>query len=204
MVSIYSVDPQELIFKAAEELKKISSIKPPAWAVFAKTGVSRQRPPAQKDWWYIRAAAILRSIYKMGPIGVSKLRTRYGSKQSRGMKPQHFHIAGGNIIRKILQQLEKAELIKKGEHGNHKGRVIAPKGKSLMDKVAVSILKSKPKKVVVAEAPVEEKTEQHKQKKEIKHEQKEEVKAAPTEEEHKKAKHEQKEPEIKEAQQQDG
>jgi small subunit ribosomal protein S19e len=215
MVSIYSVDAQELIFKAAEELKNISSVKPPAWAVFAKTGVSKQRPPAQKDWWYIRAAAILRSIYKMGPIGVSKLRTRYGSKQSRGMKPQHFNIAGGNIIRKILQQLEKADLIKKGERGVHKGRIITPKGKSLMDKAAVSILKSKPKKIVAAEMPAEEKAE-HKQKK---HEHKPEAAEAPAEEHKHKPKHEHKEeikqehkeeakhehkPEIKEAQQQDG
>jgi small subunit ribosomal protein S19e len=177
MVSIYSVEANELILKAAEELKKIDSIKPPAWAVFVKTGISKQRPPAQKDWWYIRAAAILRSIYKIGPVGVNKLRTRYGSKKDRGVRPEHFYPASGNIIRKILQQLEKAELIKKGEHGVHKGKVIAPKGKSLLDKIAVSILKSKPKKVV-KEEPAEEHAEekQHKHKKEIKKEEPEEAK----------------------------
>jgi small subunit ribosomal protein S19e len=145
MVSIYSVEANELIIKAAEELKKINSVKPPEWAAFVKTGVSKQRPPSQKDWWYIRAAAVLRSIYKMGPIGVNKLRTRYGSKKNRGVKPEKFKIGGGNIIRKILQQLEKAELIKKVDIGVHKGRIIAPKGKSLMDKLAISIIKSKPK-----------------------------------------------------------
>lgn len=159
MVSIYSVDPTKLIEKAAEELRKIDAITPPAWAVFVKTGVSKERPPTQKDWWYIRAAAILRSIYKLGPIGVSKLRVKYGSKRNKGNKPEHFYPASGNIIRKILQQLEKAELIKKGEIGVHKGRVIAPKGKSLLDKSAIIILKSMPKKVIpkVEESKKEEK-----------------------------------------------
>jgi len=146
MVSIYSVDPTELITKTAEELKKIDAIKPPAWASFVKTGVCKERPPSQHDWWYIRAAAVLRAVYKLGPVGVNKLRTKYGSKKGRGHKPEHFYPAGGNIIRKILQQLEKVSLIKKGEAGVFKGREIAPQGKSLLDKVAVSILKSKPKK----------------------------------------------------------
>lgn len=168
MVSIYSVDPQELIFKVAEELKKISSIKPPVWAVFAKTGVSKQRPPAQKDWWYIRAAAVLRAVTKLGPVGVSKLRTKYGSLKDRGMKPEHFYRASGNILRKILQQLEKAELIKKGDHGVHKGRVIAPKGKSLLDKAAVSILKSKPKKQHAEQTSEEQKEEKPVKKEEAK------------------------------------
>lgn len=148
MVSIYSVNPNQLIEKAAEELKKIEAIKPPVWADFVRTGVSKERPPTQKDWWYIRAAAVLRSIYKLGPIGVNKLRVKYGSKKNRGDKPEQFFPASGNIIRKILQQLEKAELIKKGEIGVHKGRVMAPKGKSLMDKSAVTILKSMPRKEI--------------------------------------------------------
>ncbi len=28
--------------------------------VFVKTGPNKDRPPMQEDWWYIRAAAVLR------------------------------------------------------------------------------------------------------------------------------------------------
>ena len=155
MTSVFDAPSGELIAKVAEKLKKISEIKPPEWAKFAKTGAHKQRPPAQSDWWYIRAAAVLRAVYKLGPVGVSKLRTKYGGKRNNGMAPEHFTKGSGNIIRKILQQLEKAELIKFVKTGIHKGRVIAPKGESLLDKTAIEIsgvkVKKEPKHEVKAE-----------------------------------------------------
>ena len=93
----------------------------------------------------MRAAAVLRSVYMLGPIGVSKLRTKYGGKKRRGHKMSHFRKGSGNVIRKLLQQLEKAGLIKFVEKGVHKGRIITPKGMSILDKTAISISKSKPK-----------------------------------------------------------
>jgi len=160
MATIYDVEPEELIIAIAEQLKTNENIKPLSWTVFAKTGPSRERPPVQKDWWYIRAAAVLRAVYKLGPVGVQKLRTKYGSKQRRGHQPKIFKKAGGNILRKILQQLDAAELTKKVEKGQHKGRILTPKGKSLVDKTATSIGKLKPVKTqVVKKDPVEVKTQ---------------------------------------------
>ena len=141
MVSIYDVDASELIEKTAEELKKIEHIKPTEWAKFVKTGISKERPPVDRDWWYLRAASILRYVKIRGPIGVHKLRIKYGSKKNRGVAAEHFYKASGNIIRKILQQLEKAELIKKAEIGVHKGRIIAPKGTALFNNVVKSLIK---------------------------------------------------------------
>ncbi|MBD3354551.1 30S ribosomal protein S19e [Candidatus Woesearchaeota archaeon] len=145
-MSIHDVYPNELIEKTAEELKKIEAIKPPTWSVFAKTGAHKERAPLEKDWWYTRAAAILRTICILGPIGVSKLRTKYGGKKRRGHKKAHFRKGSGSVIRKILQQLEKAELAKFVEKDVHKGRIAAPKGKALLDKTAAAILKSKENK----------------------------------------------------------
>ncbi len=139
MASIYDVQPNDLIERTAVELAKMPEIAPPEWARFVKTGHFRQRPPIRQDWWYIRAAAVLRSVYKLGPIGVSKLRTKYGGKKDRGHKPEHTYRAGGNILRKVLQQLEAAKLIKQGAVGVHKGRIITPKGISLLDKTATQI-----------------------------------------------------------------
>ena len=76
MGTIYNSDPSELIEKTAEELKKVESIKPPVWAPFVKTGMHKERPPVKSDWWYMRAASILRQIYMFSPIGISKLRRR--------------------------------------------------------------------------------------------------------------------------------
>lgn len=162
MATIYDIEPAELIEKTAEELKKCENIKPPQWVDFVKTGAHKERPPRRSDWWYIRAASVLRTIYKRGPIGVSKLRTKYGGKKRRGHKPEEFRKASGNILRKILQQLEKQGLVKQVEKGVHKGRIITPKGKSLLDKVASKNkkaetpavkkeIKEEPKKEKVAE-----------------------------------------------------
>ncbi len=131
-----SVEPSKLIPIIAEEFKKIEELRPPEWAQFVKTGVHKERPPVQKNWWHIRSAAVLLSVAKLGPIGVSKLRTKYGGKRHRGYRPEHFFKGSGSIIRKILQQLESAALIEKTRKGVHKGRSLTKKGKQLLDSAA--------------------------------------------------------------------
>lgn len=153
MGSSYDVDPNALIEAVAKKLQTENNIKPPTWAAFAKTGMHKERPPARQDWWYVRAAAVLRSVNRLGPIGVSKLRTKYGGKKNRGHVPDATFRGSGNILRKILQQLEKAQLVAPISKGVHKGRVIAPKGRSLIDKAAAEIKKSTPTPAVKVEAP---------------------------------------------------
>ena len=167
MTTMYDADSQELIQKAAEELKKIPEIKPPEWAPFVKTGMHKERPPVDSNWWYVRIASVLRTVYRLGPVGVSKLRTKYGGKKNRGVKKEHFFKGSGNILRKALQQLEKAGLVKFAEKGVHKGRIITPKGKSFLDKIAAQIA-GLPKHEI---KPLE-KTETKKEVAEIRHEQK--------------------------------
>jgi small subunit ribosomal protein S19e len=111
----------------------------PKWAAFVKTGVHKERPPLQADWWHIRAASILRTIYRNSPVGVSKLRTRYGGSKNRGAKPERFRKASGNIIRKMLQQLEKAGYVVQKKEGVHRGRMLTPAGLALLTKVATKI-----------------------------------------------------------------
>ncbi len=145
MVSIYNVDPSALIERVSEELKKSDMVQPPEWAQFVKTGPSKTRPPASDDWWYVRAASVLRAVYKEGPIGVAKLRTRYGSKQDRGLAPERFRPASGNILRTILQQLEKEGYLMQGKDKNAQGRHITPKGQSLLEKCASALYKTQDK-----------------------------------------------------------
>src|SRR3989338_822080 len=139
MTSIYDCDPSELVEKTAEEMKKLSNIKAPQWAPIVKTGMHKERPPVKNDWWYARAASILRKIYALGPIGVSKLRTEYGGKKNRGYKTERFYKGSGSIIRKIIQQLEKEGFVKKDQKNKHKGRVITAKGKKFLDDIAAKI-----------------------------------------------------------------
>lgn len=140
VVTVRDVHARKLVWVVKEELKSVEEIKPPVWSRYAKSGVNRQRPPEQPDFWYIRGASLLRRIYLDGPVGVEKLRTFYGGRKRRGTKPARFKKSSGSGIRKLLQQLEAAGFVKKRENGS--GRVITPKGTKFLDNIANKVYKT--------------------------------------------------------------
>jgi len=138
MVNALEVPADRLIRKVAEKLKEYEEVKPPVWAYFAKTGVHKEKPPEDPDWWYVRAASMLRKMYKSGePIGIESFRVIYGGRQNRGVAPEHFRKGSGSVVRKILQQLEAAGLVRKVPG---KGRTLTPQGRSLLDKAAQEVM----------------------------------------------------------------
>lgn len=137
---VYDLDAQEYNLKLAEALKKVSEFKMPEWAEFVKSGPAKERPIDEPDFWFKRAASILRQIYKKKLAGVNRLRTRYGSKKNRGYKPEEFRRAGGKIIRAILQQSDAAGFTEiaedvKGVKKRKPGRQLTQKGKKFMEEV---------------------------------------------------------------------
>ena len=137
MTSVHDIKPDILIKKAADELMKNELMKKPEWANFVKTSSARERTPIDPNWWYVRAASILRKMYILDrPIGTNRLKSRYGGRKNRGHKPERFYKGSGKIIRVILQQLEKAEYIKAVEKSSHKGRIITGKGKKFLSGLA--------------------------------------------------------------------
>ncbi len=133
---VYEIPADEYNKKLAVVLKAIPEFKEPEWVAFVKTGVAKKRPPQEKDFWFKRAASILRQIYIHKTVGTNRLRTRYGSKKNRGMRPERFKKASGKIIRVILQQAEAAELLEKyNEAGKRAGRRLTEKGKELLERI---------------------------------------------------------------------
>lgn len=145
MSNVYDVNGTALIEAVAEKLEKIKEMEAPIWAPFVKTGVHKERPPLNKKWWYVRSAAVMRKIYILGPIGTAKLRTLYGGAKNMGYAPERFKKGSGNILRKVLQGLEKSGLAIQVVKSGHKGRILTPKGKSLLDKTASEIARSQKK-----------------------------------------------------------
>lgn len=139
MVSFYDVDPLQLNKSVAAKLKEVEQVQQPDWALFVRTGTHTQRPPVEGDWWYARAAALLITVAKKGPVGVNKLRVKFGGRKRRGHQPAQFRKASGSIIRNALQQLEAAQLIEQKTIQNHKGRVVTGKGHSLLAQAAKAI-----------------------------------------------------------------
>ena len=134
-MSIYEVPADKFNEKLAEALSKLEEFKMPEWAVFVKTSPARARVPFEREWWYKRAASILRQVYIRGVVGVNKLKNRYGGRKSRGMRPEEFRKGSGKIIRVILQQAEQAGFLAKSD-GKKKGRQLTKKGLEFMNKIS--------------------------------------------------------------------
>ena len=130
MVTAFDVPAAHLIYEIKEDLK--GKIEAPAWTGSVKTGCQAQRPPTQKDWYYSRAASLLRRLYTQGPVGTERLRTVYGGRKSRGSRKNKHQRSGGKVIRMLLQQFEKLEFVSK----TPKGRTLTPKGVSYVDHLA--------------------------------------------------------------------
>ena len=135
MTTVYDVPPNDLIALVASELKAAGKIQPPAWAAYVKTGVHKEMPPTNPDWWYVRCASVLRRVYVDGPVGVSRLRSFYGGKHRLPVRTASFAKGSGSIAREALQQLEKAGYVKKLKNG----RQVTPEGQSFMDDMAHKI-----------------------------------------------------------------
>jgi small subunit ribosomal protein S19e len=152
MTTVYDVPADHIIRRVAEELKKRKEIVPPAWAAFAKTGVHKEMPPEDPDWWFTRAAAVLRRVYVDGPLGVERMRSFYGGKKNRGSRRNAFRKGSGTVLRKALQQLEAAGLILHDKTG----RRVSPEGMKFMDNLSQEVLKNPPAPVPKRVKPVAE------------------------------------------------
>jgi small subunit ribosomal protein S19e len=140
MTTVFDVPADLLIKKVAEEFKNNDKINSPAWSNFVKTVVHKERKPEDNDWWYTRTASIIRRVYMDGPVGVMSLRTFYGGKKDRGVRPEVFRKGSGSIIRTALHQLEDAGYVEKVEGG----RVVSPAGRSFLDKTAAEVIQDIP------------------------------------------------------------
>ncbi|MCS7094790.1 MAG: 30S ribosomal protein S19e [Thaumarchaeota archaeon] len=138
-MSVKLVDSTRLIAELSRHLKEKKVVTPPPWAKFAKTGVAKERPPTDPDWWYVRCASIMRKLYLKGPVGVSRLRREYSDRHRMGHRKPHTAPGSGSVVREALQQLEAANLVTK--HGN-KGRVLTEKGRELVEEYCERIAKS--------------------------------------------------------------
>ncbi|WP_336337602.1 30S ribosomal protein S19e [Haloarcula brevis] len=141
MATLYDVPPEELIEALTETLADEDDIEAPDWAEYTKTGVDRELPPEQEDFWARRAASLLRKVAVDGPVGVNTLRSEYGSSKQGTtryrVRPHQKAEGSGNIIRTALQQLEDAGYVETSEND---GRRVTGEGRSLLDDTAGDLL----------------------------------------------------------------
>lgn len=137
MPTVFEVAAELFLEKLAAELKEaVVEVKPPAWAGRAKSSAHSEMPPLADDWWYVRAASLMRKLYVHGAEGIRHLSAAYGGRMSKGPASERAWAGGRSSIRKILQQLEAAGLVEKQ---GKEGRALTGKGRALMDQLASGI-----------------------------------------------------------------
>lgn len=131
MADLYHIDANKLIAALAKKLENDGVVSPPAYMRYVKTSSHVEFGPEDKRFWYKRCASILRQAYIRGNVSVGGLRGHYGGRKRHVVRRAHHKDAGGSIIRKAMQQLEKAGLMKK----EARGRMLSPAGRKLVDAV---------------------------------------------------------------------
>ena len=134
-MSVYEVPADEYNKKLAAKLKEMPEFKMPEWALYVKTGACKVRPPIDNEWWYNRAASILRQIYIKGIVGVGRLRNKYGDRKNRGSRPETFVKASGKMIRVMLQGADKAGFLEHVKEGKRFGRRLTKQGKAFLEEI---------------------------------------------------------------------
>ena len=139
MTTFYDIPADLLIPVLAGRLEAMKEVNQPDWAEFVKTGAHKERPPVQSNWWFLRSAAILRKVARMGPIGVNHLSQAFGGPKNRGSAPNRATAGSRHVIRSSLQQLEDAGLVavRRNAAGTvTMGRIITAAGQKMLDDVA--------------------------------------------------------------------
>lgn len=102
------------------------------WVDTVKTGPAKEMPPQDIDWFYVRAAAVARAVYLRKTIGVGRLRKIHGTAKNRGARPSKHVNASGSVDRKVLQSLEKINIVEIDEEKG--GRRITQAGQRDLDR----------------------------------------------------------------------
>merc|ERR1712023_73921 len=111
MVTLKDVPAGKFIEAYADFLKKSNKIELPSWVDLVKTGHYHELAPYDDDWFYTRAAAIIRKLYIKPNYGVGRLANKFGGKERNGVARKHHAKDSRGVIRAAMQALEKAKLL---------------------------------------------------------------------------------------------
>ena len=144
--TLLDVPANKLIDQVASFLKEKNIIKIPKYAPLVKTSRANDCEPIDPDYFYYKAAAIIRKLYltKSKNIGVGSLRVMFSKKERRGSQPPKTFRAGGKIIREIIIQLKNADYIKNyggKDDETNSGLYLTKNGRSQLDKIASGLMK---------------------------------------------------------------
>ncbi|GAM29162.1 hypothetical protein SAMD00019534_123380 [Acytostelium subglobosum LB1] len=136
-VTVKDVAPQDFIAHYAKFLKRTGRVHVPRWVDIVKTATHKELPPINPDWLYVRIAVLARKVYLRHGDGVECYRKVFGGNRRDGVRPNHFHIANGGLIRYALKQLTALKVIETDAVKG--GRRITSTGRRDLDRIAKQV-----------------------------------------------------------------
>jgi len=134
--TVRDVPANKWVKAMAQQFKREGKIQVPNCADLVKTCHGRERAPQSNDWYYLRAAAVLRRIYLRPGTGYGGLGKAFAVKKNRGSKPERTIKAAVGPLHWACKALESLKLIAKGKS---KGRVLTREGRKRADTVAFNV-----------------------------------------------------------------
>ena len=144
--TVLDAPANKLVNQVAAFFKEKNIIKIPKYASLVKTSRANDCEPINPDYFYYKAAAIVRKLYatKSKNVEVGSLRVMFSKKERRGSQPPKTFKAGGKIIREIVIQLKNADYVKnyeRKEDETNSGLYLTKTGRSELDKIASGLMK---------------------------------------------------------------
>ena len=134
--TVRDVPANKWVKAMASHFKREGKILVPTCTDFLKTSHGREKAPQNHDWYYYRAAAVLRRIYLRPGTGYGGMSKAFGNKKNKGSKPEATVRAATGPIHWACKSLEGLKLIGKGKS---KGRVLTRTGRKQCDSVAFNV-----------------------------------------------------------------
>ncbi|EPY30128.1 small subunit ribosomal protein S19e [Strigomonas culicis] len=126
---------------AAAHFKREGKIMVPNCTEIMKSSHGRERAPQNKDWYYIRCAAVLRALYLRPGEGYGGLSKRFAKKKNNGSRPEHTVRAATGLLHWACKSLSKLGLLEKvnDSEGNPNGQRVTKKGRKVVDSLAFQV-----------------------------------------------------------------
>ncbi|KAK9768595.1 Protein component of the small (40S) ribosomal subunit [Basidiobolus ranarum] len=137
-ITVKDVNAHDFIKAYAAHLKRSNKLEVPKWVDLAKTATYKELGPYNQDWFYVRAASVARHVYLHKSVGVGHLKRLHGGSKNRGSRPSHHADGSGSVARKVLQSLEKINIIEKSDNG---GRKLTQDGQRDLDRISAQVAK---------------------------------------------------------------
>ncbi|KAF0990529.1 hypothetical protein HZS_5668 [Henneguya salminicola] len=141
MPGVRDVDQSVFVERFASVLKRKQVVEAPSFTLYCKTSHGKELAPYNKDWFFVRMAALARRLYIDSNMGVGYFKKIYGTGKRNGTRPKHHVSGSGSVARKALQALEKLNIVKIDDENG--GRIMTSSGRKEMDALANKMLSKK-------------------------------------------------------------